>query len=204
MVVAHILGNPVRDWVAAAAIATGAFFILLLIQLLVVRRLGAAAAKTETAVDDFFVEIVLRTRRFLLLVIVISLASHSLTWTGRAATILRTVAILAFLMCREMNAASDALLIGTWAVLNGMAEVASGVALRRELAGEWPLPAAGAVSLAVGVLLLVRVHTGAMAIAWLMGIYFIVAGCAFMILGAHLRRLAPVIAERARSGIPGR
>lgn len=94
----EILGNPVRDWVAAAGIATGAYLVLLLIQLLIVKRLGAVAARTETTVDDFFVEIIRRTRRLLLLVVVISLASHSLTWTGRAATILRTVAILAFLL----------------------------------------------------------------------------------------------------------
>jgi uncharacterized membrane protein HdeD (DUF308 family) len=125
---------------------------------------------------------------------------RTLVWEAAARI---AVAILAFLMCREMNAASDALLIGAWAVLNGIAEVATGVALRRELAGEWPLPAAGAVSFAIGVLLLVRVHTGAMAIAWLMGIYFIVAGCAFMILGAHLRRLAPALAG-GRGGTPAR
>jgi uncharacterized membrane protein HdeD (DUF308 family) len=88
-------------------------------------------------------------------------------------------------------------------VLNGLAEISTGVALRRELAGEWPLPTAGAVSLGIGVLLLVRVHTGAMALAWLMGIYFIVGGCAFMVLGVHLRRLAPEIARAAR-GTPRR
>jgi uncharacterized membrane protein HdeD (DUF308 family) len=117
---------------------------------------------------------------------------RSLMWEAAARI---GVAILAFLMCREMNAASDALLIGTWAVLNGIAEISAGAALRRELSGEWPLPAAGAVSLGIGVLLLGRVHTGAAAIAWLMGIYFIVAGCAFMVLGAHLRRLAPELAR---------
>ncbi len=93
-----IFGNPLRDWVAAAAVAAGAFFVLLLIQLLVVKRLGAVAERTETAVDDFFIEIVRRTRRLLLLVVVVWLASLSLTWTGRVAVILRTAAVLAFLL----------------------------------------------------------------------------------------------------------
>ncbi len=93
-----IFGNPLRDWVAAAAVAAGAFLVLLLIQLLVVKRLGAVAERTETAVDDFFIEIVRRTRRLLLLVVVVWLASLSLTWTGRVAVILRTAAVLAFLL----------------------------------------------------------------------------------------------------------
>jgi small-conductance mechanosensitive channel len=93
-----ILGNPLRDWVAAAAIAGGSFVVLLLIQLLVVKRLGTIAKRTETQVDDFFVEIVRRTRRLLLLVVVIWLGSLSLAWPGRVEAILRTAAILAFLL----------------------------------------------------------------------------------------------------------
>jgi small-conductance mechanosensitive channel len=93
-----IFGNPLRDWATAAAVTTGAFLVLLLIQLLVVKRLGALAARTETRVDDFFVEIVRRTRRLLLLVVVIWLGSLSLAWTGRVEMILRTAAVLAFLL----------------------------------------------------------------------------------------------------------
>lgn len=93
-----IFGNPLRDWIAAAAVTAGAFLVLLLIQLLVVKRLGALASRTETLVDDFFVEIVRRTRRLLLLVLVICLGSLSLHWTGRVEAILRTAAVLAFLL----------------------------------------------------------------------------------------------------------
>ena len=93
-----IFGNPLRDWAAAAAIAAGVFIVLLLVQLLVVKRLGAIASRTATLVDDFFVEIVRRTRRLLLLVLVVWLGSLSLAWTGRAEAILRTAAVLAFLL----------------------------------------------------------------------------------------------------------
>jgi len=98
MWLAEILGNPVRDWVAAAGVAAGAFLLLLLIQRLIVRRLGAIAARTETAVDDFFVEMVRRTRRFLLLVVVLWLGSLCLSRGGRLEGGLRTAAILAFLL----------------------------------------------------------------------------------------------------------
>jgi small-conductance mechanosensitive channel len=93
-----ILGNPLRDWLVAAALAGGAFLLLLLIQRLVVRRLGAVAARTETVVDDFFVEIVRRTRRLLLLLVVLWLGSLPLSLSPRAAGTLRTLAILAVLL----------------------------------------------------------------------------------------------------------
>ena len=94
----EILGNPVRDWAAAAGIATGALLVLLLIQRLIVRRLGAVATRTETAADDFFVELVRRTRWLLVVVVVIWLGSLSLAQTARTAEVLRSAAILAFLL----------------------------------------------------------------------------------------------------------
>ena len=93
-----IFGNPLGDWTAAAAVTAGVFLVLLLIQVLVVKRLGAAAGRTETAADDFFVEIVRRTRWLLLLVAVIWLGSLSLLLPGRIEGLLRTAAILAFLL----------------------------------------------------------------------------------------------------------
>lgn len=94
----EILGNPVRDWLTAAAVAAGALLVLLLIQRLVVRRFGAMAERTETAIDDFLIALVRRTRWLLLLVIVVWVGSLSLSETGRLAGILRTAAILAFFL----------------------------------------------------------------------------------------------------------
>jgi small-conductance mechanosensitive channel len=94
----EILDNSAHDWLTAAAFAAGVFLILLLIQRLVVRRLGAVAQRTETPVDDFLIEMVRRTRWLLLLVIVVWVASLSLSETGRIEGILRTAAVLAFLL----------------------------------------------------------------------------------------------------------
>lgn len=49
-------------------------------------------------VDDFFVEIVRRARRFLLLIVVVWVGSLFLSLDGRIEEVLRTVAILAFLL----------------------------------------------------------------------------------------------------------
>ncbi len=87
-----------RAWVAAAGVAAGTFLLLLLIQRLIVRRLGAVAARTETVVDDFFVETVRRTRRLLYFVVVLWLGSLCLPHGGRLEAILRTAAVLAFLL----------------------------------------------------------------------------------------------------------
>src|SRR6185436_1016369 len=89
---------PVRDWAAAAAAVLGAYLVLLLIQRLIVRRLGVVAARTETVVDDFFVEIVRRARRLLLLIVVAWVGSLFLSFSGRIEGVLRTMAVLAFLL----------------------------------------------------------------------------------------------------------
>lgn len=94
----EILGNPLRAWLMAAAIATGAFLVLRLIQGVITRRLGVIASRTETGADDFVVELVRRTRRFLMLVVVVWLGSLTLDVPGRLELLLRNAAVMAFLL----------------------------------------------------------------------------------------------------------
>src|SRR5215218_5791437 len=93
----QLLGEPVRDWLMALAIAAGTLLILALIKRISVHRLAALAARTETEVDDFLVEVMRRTRWLLVLLPVLYLATLSLD-VPRVRMILRTAAILAFLL----------------------------------------------------------------------------------------------------------
>jgi uncharacterized membrane protein HdeD (DUF308 family) len=79
--------------------------------------------------------------------------------------------------------------IAFWAIATGVLEVVAAVLLRRELRGEWLLAAGGVVSVLFGVFLLVRPGDGAIAIAWLIGLYAIVFGVALVALGLRMRQL---------------
>lgn len=80
--------------------------------------------------------------------------------------------------------------IAAWAILTGIAALAAAFALRHELAGEWPLPVAGALSLLLGILLLLRPAAGALAVVWLIGTYAILSGLVMIALAMRLRHIA--------------
>jgi uncharacterized membrane protein HdeD (DUF308 family) len=78
-----------------------------------------------------------------------------------------------------------------WAILTGVAEAVVALVLRRELAGEWPLPFAGAISILVGVLLLLMpVTVDVSALRWLVGPYAIIFGVTFVAFARRLHQLA--------------
>ena len=78
--------------------------------------------------------------------------------------------------------------IATWAVLTGIAEIATAVRLRRQVRGEWMLAASGVLSIAFGVVLAIRPLAGALAVMWLIGLYAILFGGLLVGLGFRLRR----------------
>ncbi|MFN0242476.1 MAG: mechanosensitive ion channel family protein [Planctomycetota bacterium] len=58
------LGNPVQNWLEAAAGLVGTFVILSIAKRLVAARLAKLAERTETDVDDLLVDLLRRTRPF--------------------------------------------------------------------------------------------------------------------------------------------
>jgi len=65
-----------------------------------------------------------------------------------------------------------AIVVGVWAVVTG----AIGVWLATQLHGQWLLGLVGALSIVAGLLILLRPAAGAVALAWIIGVYAIVAG----------------------------
>jgi uncharacterized membrane protein HdeD (DUF308 family) len=90
------------------------------------------------------------------------------TWPGITATILLAV-------------------IAVWAILMGIFEVAAAIRLRKLIDGEWALILAGLLSVAFGVLLVMRPAVGALAIVLWIGAYALISGIVLVALGFRLR-----------------
>jgi len=78
--------------------------------------------------------------------------------------------------------------IGAWAIVRGIMEIIAAIQLRKEIEGEWLLILAGALSVLFGLGVLVYPGAGAVALAWLIGIYAIVIGVVMVMLAIRLRK----------------
>jgi uncharacterized membrane protein HdeD (DUF308 family) len=76
-------------------------------------------------------------------------------------------------------------LIGAWALVTGVFEIIAAIRLRREIRGEWLHLLTGLLSVAFGLIVLLWPVSGAVAVAWIIGIYAIMFG--ILLLSASLR-----------------
>jgi uncharacterized membrane protein HdeD (DUF308 family) len=79
---------------------------------------------------------------------------------------------LAALVWPGITAMVLAIVVGVWAIVTG----AVGIWLATQLHGQWLLGLVGALSVIAGLLILLRPAAGAVALAWVIGVYAIVAG----------------------------
>jgi uncharacterized membrane protein HdeD (DUF308 family) len=87
------------------------------------------------------------------------------------------------------------ILVGIWAIVTGVSAIMAAVRLREELRGEFLYILGGTLSVIFGVLVLFWPASGAVAVAWLIGLYAIVFG--ILMIGASLR-------IRRAGGMPSR
>jgi uncharacterized membrane protein HdeD (DUF308 family) len=80
-------------------------------------------------------------------------------------------------------------IIGAWAIVTGIAEIAAAVKLRRVMTGEWMLALTGVLSILFGVLCFAYPGSGALAVVWLIATYAIVFGVLLIGLGVKLHRV---------------
>ena len=79
------------------------------------------------------------------------------------------------------------MIIGAWALVHGIFEIAAAFNLRKELEDWWILALGGVISVIFGGLLLFNPGAGALALVWLIGIYAVVFGALLIILSFRLK-----------------
>jgi uncharacterized membrane protein HdeD (DUF308 family) len=77
--------------------------------------------------------------------------------------------------------------IAAWALVTGAFEIAAAVRLRKYISGEWLLALSGVASILFGFLMIGFPLAGALAIAYMVGIYALVFGVLLVALGLRLR-----------------
>jgi uncharacterized membrane protein HdeD (DUF308 family) len=78
--------------------------------------------------------------------------------------------------------------IAIWAVVTGIAEIATAIRLRKQIRGEWFLVLAGLASIACGILLLRSPAVGVLVLAYTIGIYALVFGVLLCALAFRMNR----------------
>jgi uncharacterized membrane protein HdeD (DUF308 family) len=79
-------------------------------------------------------------------------------------------------------------LVAIWAIVTGVGAIMTAVRARELITGEWLYILGGAISVVFGVLVLFWPASGAVAVAWLFGIYAILFGITMIAAGMLLRK----------------
>jgi uncharacterized membrane protein HdeD (DUF308 family) len=82
-------------------------------------------------------------------------------------------------------------IIAIWAIVSGVVQIVAVSRLRRGLPGNWTYFASGGLSILFGVLLLVWPGAGAIALAWLIGLFAILIGVVLVAISLRLRGSRP-------------
>ena len=104
------------------------------------------------------------------------------------------VAIITFVR-PEITGTVLAILIGLWALFKGLIELMAGIALRDEVRGEWILILAGILTIVFGVFALMLPFTESVAAIWMLGLYAMLNGTLWVVIGFEARSLASELVE---------
>jgi len=88
-------------------------------------------------------------------------------------------------------------LVGVWAVVRGIFEIAVAISLRKELEGEWRLLLAGVLSIVFGAIVFSNPGAGLLAVLWLVGTYAVLYGAMLVMLAFKARNLGKHLAAGA-------
>ena len=81
-------------------------------------------------------------------------------------------------------------LIGFWSIMRGVMEIVGAIRLRKEIANEWTLGAAGALSVIFGLILVFAPGAGALGLLWLIATWAILFGLLMIWVAFKVRKLA--------------
>jgi uncharacterized membrane protein HdeD (DUF308 family) len=80
-------------------------------------------------------------------------------------------------------------IIAFWAILTGVLEILAAVRFRKEFENEWLLGIGGALSVLIGIWMIVQPGAGALSVVWLIGIYALFFGILMVALALRFRRV---------------
>lgn len=89
------LGNSVKTWLVALAVAAAVYTVLRVLKAVFHRKLKAFSAKTSTDVDDLVAELIRRVKFFFLFPVSVYLGSKVLSLSGKADDILSKIVTIA-------------------------------------------------------------------------------------------------------------
>lgn len=122
------------------------------------------------------------------------LGIHARWWVEAVLGVLGIVAgILAFFY-PGLTALTLLLIIGAWAILHGIIEIAAAIQLRKVIANEWALILAGVCSIIFGIILFARPRIGALAVVWIIGFYALILGIILVMLSFRVKRHQQILA----------
>lgn len=81
-------------------------------------------------------------------------------------------------------------LIGFWSIMRGVLEIVGAIHLRKEIANEWTLAAAGILSVLFGLILVFAPGPGALGLLWLIAAWAILFGALMIFVAFRVRTLA--------------
>ena len=97
------------------------------------------------------------------------------------------IVALAAVFWPGLTAIALVFLIGAWAIITGIAEIAAAIRLRRAIHGEWLLALGGIASLVLGILLIIAPAMGALVVVWWIAAWAIIFGVLLIALAVRLR-----------------
>jgi uncharacterized membrane protein HdeD (DUF308 family) len=77
--------------------------------------------------------------------------------------------------------------VAVWAILTGVLRISAAIRLRKEIRGEWLLIVNGALSVLLGLFIIVRPIAGFVSLVWFVGAYATVYGVILLALALRLR-----------------
>jgi uncharacterized membrane protein HdeD (DUF308 family) len=77
--------------------------------------------------------------------------------------------------------------VAVWAILTGVLRISAAIRLRKEIRGEWLLIVNGALSVLLGLFIIVRPIAGLVSLVWFVGAYATVYGIILLALALRLR-----------------
>jgi uncharacterized membrane protein HdeD (DUF308 family) len=118
-------------------------------------------------------------------------AENGPLWSVIVVGLLGIGAGAAALLWPGMTALVMLMFIASWAIAIGTFQIVTAVRLRREIENEWRMGVAGALSILLGVLLIMNPNAGWVTLVWLIGGFSIVFGVLLVMLAVRLKRHAP-------------